>query len=98
MNIKSNMFVGFGGMARVGALEMPFKQDQLGQLDKVIHAPYVYSQLSTIGGFDNRSVIIKVSLDKKSDWPNNIWQNSRYFMLHISTHGTIDQPYKSYLI
>lgn len=61
-----------------------------------IKAPYVYSQVSTLGGVKRASVVIKVSLDPKSKWHYGILQNSRYFMIHLNRDGTLEQFSKSY--
>jgi len=61
-----------------------------------IKAPYVYSQVSTLGGVKRSSAIIKVSLDPRSKWHNGILQNSRYFMIHLGRDGVMEQFSKSY--
>ena len=50
--------------------------------------PYVILNLSSLGG--HKSLIIKLSLDKKEEWINNIFHNSRYIILHISSDGKIE--------
>ena len=61
-----------------------------------IKAPYVHSQVSTLGGVNRASVIIRVSLDPKSKWANGIYQNSRYAMWHLGRDGTLEQFQVSY--
>lgn len=61
-----------------------------------VKAPYVYTQVSTLGGASRASIIVKVSLDPKSKWVNDIFQNSRYFMVHIHRDGELDMFSKSY--
>jgi len=61
-----------------------------------IKAPYVHSQVSTLGGVNRASVIIRVSLDPKSKWANGIYQNSRYAMWHLGGDGTLEQFQVSY--
>lgn len=65
-------------------------------LEAKINAPYVYAQVSTLGGVARASAIVKVSLDKKSSWQNGILQNSRYFMVSIDRSGTVEQFSVSY--
>jgi hypothetical protein len=65
-------------------------------LNNRIKAPYVYSQVSTLGGVNRASAIAKVSLDPKSKWPNDILHNSRYFMVRIDRNGTMEMFAKSY--
>ena len=45
--------------------------------------PYYYVERSTLGGEENASLIVKVSLDPKEQWINGIYHNSRYAMFHI---------------
>ena len=50
-------------------------------------APY----LDDIGtGFGGKSIIGKVSLDKKRDWSHGILQNSRWALIHLHPDGTLD--------
>jgi len=51
---------------------------------------YVNIYHSTLGGNDNISIILIISLDKKEDWQNNILENSRYIKLHIDNTGYIE--------
>jgi hypothetical protein len=61
------------------------------KLQKGIKAPYVFVQKSALGGAENVSILITVSLDAKENWHNQILQNSRYFMIHFSNKGVMDQ-------
>lgn len=63
-----------------------------------VKAPYVYSQVSTLGGVNRAAVIVKISLDPKSKWYNGILHNSRYFMIRLDRNGTMEQFQKSYQI
>ena len=44
--------------------------------------PYVHFDVSSLGG--SVSKFIKISLDKKENWPYNIFENSRYAIFCIS--------------
>jgi len=46
------------------------------ELESNIKAPFVKAQKSTLGG--NVSVIMRLSLDPKNEWYNNIFENSRF--------------------
>jgi hypothetical protein len=61
-----------------------------------IKAPYTYTQISTLGGKDRASVIIKISLDPKNSWSNSIFENSRYFMIHLSRNGEMEMFHRYY--
>jgi hypothetical protein len=52
--------------------------------------PYYYAERSTLGGEENASLIVKVSLDPNEQWINGIYHNSRYAMFHIGA-GKIEQ-------
>jgi hypothetical protein len=52
--------------------------------------PYYFIERSTLGGEENASLIVKVSLDPKEQWINGIYHNSRYAMFHIGA-GKIEQ-------
>jgi len=67
-------------------------------LNENIRAPYVRSQVSTLGGIRNASALITVSLDNKSDWNYGILQNSRYFMIHIHQDGSMELFSKQYTL
>ncbi len=46
------------------------------ELRKGINAPFVNVNVSTLS--KHSTIMIKISLDDKKDWTNNIYQNSRY--------------------
>ena len=62
-----------------------------GFVESKIKAPYVHSQVSTLGGVARAAIMIRVSLDPKSKWANGIYQNSRYAMWHLGRDGTLEQ-------
>ena len=45
--------------------------------------PHYYVERSNLGGEENASLIVKVSLDPPEEWINGIYHNSRYAMFHI---------------
>jgi len=60
------------------------------EINKLIKAPYVNAMLSTLGGKDRASLLIKFSLDPKEKWANNILQNSRWGMFHLNNNGSLE--------
>lgn len=68
------------------------------ELEKKIDAPFVQPTVSELGGGDRPSVMLRVSLQPKSDWPNNIFMNSLYSQFQITHDGVIEQFAKSYKI
>jgi len=49
--------------------------------EKSINAPVIKASVSTLGG--TPTVLMKISLDEKKDWPNNILENSRWFQVRV---------------
>lgn len=52
-------------------------------VEKNIKAPVVKASVSSLGPLD--TVMINISLDKKEDWINNIYQNSRYLQVRFDS-------------
>jgi hypothetical protein len=57
---------------------------------KVEQIPHLHVELSTLGGVDRATIIIKISLDDKDTWVNGIYHNSRYSMFHLNG-GKLEQ-------
>ena len=53
-----------------------------------LNAAYVSSRISRLGGAP--TIMLLVSLDKRSEWPNGIVENSRYARLSIDANGVIE--------
>lgn len=60
-----------------------------------INVPWKRTDVSTLGGVENVSILVTVSLDKKETWHNGILQNSRWAMFHIQNTGKIESNYGS---
>ena len=58
------------------------------ELEKRFPVAKVY--VSTLGGQDKASIMIKFSVDKSSTWANGIFENSRYFAFSISHKGEVE--------
>lgn len=52
--------------------------------------PVVKIYVSTLGGQDRASIMIKFSVDKSSTWANGIFENSRYFAFSVSHKGDVE--------
>ena len=72
--------------------------DELVEKLKKIKVPFINAYKSTLGGPQNVSVLVKLSLDDKSVWVNKIFENSRYAHFHISRPNIIELFNKSYRI
>lgn len=60
------------------------------KLKQNIKAPYLQIETSTLGGIERPTIIITLSLDKKEEWKNNIFHNSRYMMLSLDYNGKLE--------
>ena len=64
-------------------------KDAITQIKKGLKNAVPY--LDDIGtGFGGKSIIGKISLDKKNTWPNGIIHNSRWALIHFFPDGTLD--------
>ena len=68
-----------------------YRSSVINLLQKNIHAPFVKAQFSTLGGEENVSILLAVSLDKKEDWQNGYFENSHSFRFHIFNNGKTNQ-------
>ena len=57
------------------------------QIISIINYPVVYVKFSDLGGINERSLLITISLDKKEDWPNGYIENSRYTRFHYEPNN-----------
>jgi hypothetical protein len=65
-------------------------KDKRQEILDAIQAEYKGITISTLGGIENTSIILHLSLDKKDTWQNGIFHNSRYFIIHISKNGIVE--------
>jgi len=61
-------------------------------------SPYKAHYISSLGGFERASLIIKLSLDIETNWTNGIIENSRFLYFRIDRDGTIELFCKSHKI
>jgi len=71
-------------------------EDAVNKLKAGLKFPYVNAYYSTLGGEDNVSILVIVSLDPKEEWVNGILENSRYSGFHISNDGDVENFSGSY--
>lgn len=72
-------------------MDMTMAEKLKNRLTKELDVPFVQATISTLGGQHRPSVMLKISLDPKSDWKNGIYQNSNYSQFGINADGTIEQ-------
>ena len=67
-------------------------KDALKQIIKGLKVPYEDDlDLGAVSRWDDYpSIVGKVSVDAKKDWPNGYIHNSRWALVHIDADGTID--------
>ena len=55
-----------------------------------VNAPFVSIHKSTLGGKERVAIIFSISLDEKSTWINDIFENSRYGRFDFERDGTLE--------
>jgi len=73
-------------------------KDKGQEIIEKINAEYKAITISTIGGVENVSIILHLSIDKKETWQNGIFHNSRYYILHIDKNGIIENFSCSHMV
>ena len=63
-----------------------------------LKAPVIYSNVSTLGGYDKAAIMIKLSLDNRDTWAHGIFENSRSLYFSIDIDGTVKCFCQSYKI
>lgn len=64
-----------------------------GVVDKLkaeLKVPFAKVYKSELGGKENVSILMKISLDPKEKWENGIIQNSRYGDFHLNRNGNLE--------
>jgi len=59
-------------------------------LKEKLNFEYKHIQYSTLGGKENISIIITVSIENQSLWYNGILQNSKYANFYLSNNGKLE--------
>jgi len=95
MNESAGCSCGCGGCDEANQLEENVYKSKIpnewaDEIEKKINAPYVETTVSTLGGEERASVMIRVSLDSKDSWNNNIYQNSRYGQFKVRYDGVLE--------
>lgn len=68
------------------------------KLKALLHVPHVGANKSALGGKEQTSILLGISLDQKDTWPNGIYDNSRYVRIHIFNSGVVELISSSYKI
>lgn len=80
-------------LTEVVVLDEPGAQRLAQRMNKEIKAPYVEASVSSLGGKERPSVMLRVALDPRNTWANGIYHNARGSMWDIDYAGTIEQHY-----
>jgi len=67
------------------------------QIENGIKAPIVKASVSTLGGVNNISILMVISLDERKDWANGILENSRYIRLHLNAKDHVLEQFSGSL-
>ncbi len=70
-------------------------EDWKKEIEKGIKAPVVHIQISTLGGEENVSMLVKFSVDKEASKGGTSWFNSRFANLSIERDGTMEMSQAS---
>jgi len=65
------------------------------RLMKALQFPYKMIQVSTLGGKERASIIIKATLESKDKWPIGIFHNASYAIFHLNSDGVLEQSHQS---
>lgn len=63
-----------------------------------IKAPFVRCSISTLGGKEQASLMIVISLDSRENWAYGIIENSKHSHFHWEHTGVLEQFSKDYKI
>jgi len=63
---------------------------------KNIDAEYKAVNISTLGGNDYVALLLSISLNKKENWQNGIFENSLYYHFIIDNNGEVENFSKNY--
>ena len=72
-------------------MDMVMAEELATRIQKEVKVPFIQASVSTLGGKERPSVMVRLSLDPKREWENGIYQNSRYAQFHFDYEGTIEQ-------
>lgn len=59
------------------------------EIKEGLNFPYIHLYHSTLGGNENISMLLTISLNSRETWANQILENSAYIKLHILNNGQV---------
>jgi len=65
-------------------------KEVVNRLKTEINCPFVSAQISTLGGEENLTIMLVVSIDSKGNWAYGIMENSTYKRFSIDNDGTTE--------
>ena len=83
-------------MTEASYFDMSDIEDWKKEIENGIKAPVVHIQISTLGGEDRVSLMVKFSMDKEASKGGTEWHNSRHANLRVDRDGTLEMFQMSY--
>jgi len=71
------------------------KRDDSVAVQPALQGVYVRVFYSNLGGNENASLMVLVSLDDPATWTNHILENSRYVRFQLGNNGVLEQFVRS---
>ena len=62
-------------------------EEVLSDIKMNLKVPFVHGYITTFGDVNRPSLMLTISLDKKSTWGNGYLENSKYGKFHIENNG-----------
>lgn len=69
----------------------PFSESDVEDLQKRIKAPWHQVYVSSLGGVERQTIMLRLSWQPKDQWKQGILQNSNYAMFSVYRDGTVEQ-------
>lgn len=65
-------------------------QEKIKEIKAGLNFPYIGIYASELGGKENVSIMLSISLDSPETWANQIFENSRFGSFDISNNGAVE--------
>jgi hypothetical protein len=65
-------------------------QDFVDSLKEELTYPFIAARISELGGKENVTIMLAVSIEPKEIWKNGIFENSMYRRFSIENDGTVE--------
>ena len=82
-------------MTEASYFDVSDAEDWKKEIEKGIKAPVVNVEISTLGGDEEVSILVKFSVDKEASKGGTSWFNSRFANLSVERDGTLEMSQAS---